>query len=130
MELNIWVVVASIPALRPLFMKLLKKTGTGTRATGASRTYVNESSRGMKARFGVPRSTTAFSLNSRDDRTSEDCNTLVYAKPSAGENGSNNPSYNNYELNNVSDAEHGIRVDQEVNISVRDKARQPLRHGN
>lgn len=78
----------------------------------------------MKARFGLPKSNTAFSLNSHDGEATEDYNTLVHGKSQGAGNGANS-SISTYELGKVSDVKHGIRVDREVDVSVRDKTRQP-----
>jgi hypothetical protein len=100
------------------------KTAGGSRTTGVSRSYGNNSLRGVKARFGLPSGSTAFSLDSRDGPVPEDCNTLVYAKHQGGGSGAN-PSINTYELGDVTNVKHGIRVDREVDISVRNKIQQP-----
>ncbi|KAF7915866.1 uncharacterized protein EAE98_010946 [Botrytis deweyae] len=111
-ELNVWVLVASVPALRPLFTKLFTKKQTGT--SGVSRTYVKSASRGVKARFGLSKSSTAFSLSHEDP--TDDFDTLV--NPQKGGNGVAS-AISAYELSNIRDAKHGtIRVDREVDISV------------
>ncbi|KAH8598657.1 hypothetical protein B0O99DRAFT_684044 [Bisporella sp. PMI_857] len=111
LELNIWVIVASIPALRPLFTTIWRNSH-GT--TGYSRTYVNEDSRGIKARYGSRKTNTAISLESRDGTTFEDNSTLVSARPQAS-------TISDHRTSGATDVERGIRVDQEVNVSVRDK---------
>ncbi|THV54947.1 hypothetical protein BGAL_0017g00420 [Botrytis galanthina] len=93
-ELDVWDLVASVPALRPLFTKLFTKKRT--------------------VRFGLSKSSTAFSLSHEDP--TDDFDTLV--NPQKGGNGVAS-AISIYELSNIRDAKHGtIRVDRVADISV------------
>jgi len=116
-EINLWVLAASIPTLRPLLGKIIRNRKESRQASG-SHTYVNSAGSRIKTRFqnsGRTLGTTLASLDSREGLGVEDCNVLIHAKSqiTAGDVGKN-ASSNDYELRNVL---HGIRVEKEVKVS-------------
>lgn len=119
-EINLWVVVASLPTLRPLLGKFLRERKESQKS-GPSHTYVNSGRRTFGARFGRSGNslgTTLASLDSRDGSGVEDYNVLIHGKSEAsivGDHGANqHKSPSTYELRQVP---HSIRVDREVTVS-------------
>lgn len=66
-ELNLWVLVASIPTLRPLIGKVVRDRKEASKKTGSSRTYeLSSSQRTLRMKFSRSKPSSIPSSDSRD----------------------------------------------------------------